>query len=185
VLPGAADPIDLARKAVALDPINPAARVQLAVALVIGGRYDEARAECRRVGEINPAAMFAQTGEGFIYAAEGKYADALNALAPGASDWSSLFVIALAQFGLGNRAEADAALDKLVRNNADTAAIQIGTIYAFRNEPDAAFEWLERARAQCDPGLATLAGTHLFSNLHGDPRWKAFWLALGISPKVY
>jgi hypothetical protein len=35
-------------------------------------------------------------------------------------------------------------------------------------------EWLERAYAQRDPGLAEMKGDPFLKNLEGDPRYKAF-----------
>jgi hypothetical protein len=38
---------------------------------------------------------------------------------------------------------------------------------------DKAFEWLDRAYAQRDPGLTCSAKDECFSVLHGDRRWQA------------
>jgi hypothetical protein len=45
---------------------------------------------------------------------------------------------------------------------------------AWRDEKDKAFEWLDRAYAQRDIGLAELKGEQLFRNLFRDSRWAAF-----------
>jgi hypothetical protein len=47
-------------------------------------------------------------------------------------------------------------------------------VYAWRNEKDKAFEWLDRAYAQRDWGLSALKGELLFRNLFRDPRWTVF-----------
>ena len=53
---------------------------------------------------------------------------------------------------LGRRNEADAALTELIaRYERDSYAI--ARVYAFRNEPDKAFQWLDRAYAQRNSGL--------------------------------
>ncbi len=171
--------LELARRAVALDPINPKARVTLALALNLSGLPAEARAECARYAELNPTGMFARSGIGFSYIHEGKFAEAEKSLEGVAPDWSTLWVLAVATFGQGKVAESDEALAKLIKFSADTAAIQISTVFAFRGEIDRAFEWLDRARRQRDPGVATMAAIPLFRNLHADPRWNAFWQALG------
>ena len=172
--------LELARRAVALDPINPKSRVNLALALNQSGLYAEARAECARYAELNPTGMFARSGIGFSYLHEGRYAEAEKSLEGGATDWSTLWVLAVATFGQGKVAESDAALEKMIKSSADTAAIQISTVFAFRGEIDRAFEWLDRARQQRDPGVSTMARLPLFKNLHSDPRWSAFWHSLGV-----
>jgi hypothetical protein len=49
--------------------------------------------------------------------------------------------------------ESDAALSELIAKYQTTDGYQIGNVYAFRNQPDEAFEWLEPAYAQRDTGL--------------------------------
>jgi hypothetical protein len=51
---------------------------------------------------------------------------------------------------------------------------QIAEVYAYRGETDKAFEWLERAYAQRDPGLAGIKGDPLLKNLAADSRYTAF-----------
>ena len=48
-----------------------------------------------------------------------------------------------------------------------------------RGEVDAAFEWLERAYVQRDPGLALIRLDTELRSLHGDPRWGAFLKKMG------
>ena len=60
------------------------------------------------------------------------------------------------------------------------AAFQIAQAYAYRDEKDKAFEWLERARRQRDPGLGDLIRDPLLENLHRDPRWNAFLRTMGL-----
>ena len=40
-------------------------------------------------------------------------------------------------------------------------------------DQDLAFEWLERAYATRDPGLAEMKGDPLLRGLRDDPRWAA------------
>jgi tetratricopeptide (TPR) repeat protein len=54
------------------------------------------------------------------------------------------------------------------------SAFQIAEIYAFRNEADKAFEWLERAYKQRDGGLAQIKCDPLLRNIQKDPRYRLF-----------
>ena len=58
---------------------------------------------------------------------------------------------------------------------------QIAEVYAYRNDKDHAFEWLERARRQRDAGLPGLRADTLLPNLHDDPRWNAFLRTMGLA----
>jgi hypothetical protein len=57
------------------------------------------------------------------------------------------------------------------RHNADHAAYQIALIYAFRGEIDLAFDWLNEAYDDRDPGLTALLISPFLVNLRDDPRW--------------
>ena len=81
---------------------------------------------------------------------------------------------ALAYHALGRKKEADAALEELIAKYHADWAYQIAEMYAFRGEADRAFEWLERAYAQRDPGLSEMKGDPLLKSLERDPRYAAF-----------
>jgi hypothetical protein len=54
------------------------------------------------------------------------------------------------------------------------AAYQAVQIHAYRGEIDLAFEWLDRAAATHDSGLAFTRVDPLLTRLHADPRWGRF-----------
>ena len=55
-----------------------------------------------------------------------------------------------------DRAAADAALQAFIKTYAGLSAFQIAETYALRSEPDKAFEWLDRAWTNRDPGISFL-----------------------------
>jgi hypothetical protein len=65
-------------------------------------------------------------------------------------------------------------LSELIAKYQTDDAFQIAGVYAFRQEPDKAFVWLDRAYAQHDTGLAATRFEPLLNNLHSDPRYIAF-----------
>ena len=173
--------IELYRKAVDLDPVNPQARAFLAFNLAATKRFAEARAEFPRVVELNPAAPWAHAGLGLSYLLEGKFEEAVAATEGEAGEWAQLVIVACARWGQKKIPEADAALAQLTDGFAETAAYQIAEVYAYRGDKDKAFEWLERARRQRDPGLAGLRKDPLLPNLRDDPRWNAFLHKMGLA----
>jgi adenylate cyclase len=173
--------LDLFRRAVALDPVNAQARGFLASSLSVLGHQEEARAEYTRVIELNPSAPNCQAGIGLTYLLEGKFEEAALAAQKDAADWARLLIVSCARWGQKRVAESDAALAELIATASETGADQIADVYAYRNDKDRAFEWLERARRQRDAGLPSLRADTLLSNLHGDPRWDAFLRKMGLA----
>jgi len=59
-------------------------------------------------------------------------------------------------------------------------AFEIAMIYAFRNQTDEAFEWLDRAYAQRDPSMMATRVEPLLNGLHSDPRYTALLKKLNL-----
>jgi len=173
--------IELYRKAVDLDPVNVQARSFLAFALAITKQFAEARAEYARVKELNPSAPWAHAGLGLAYLLQNRFEEAATEAQADAGEWARLLVVSCARWGQKRVQESDAALNELIKNDAETAAYQIAEVYAYRGEKDKAFEWLERARRQRDPGLGALRMDPTLENLHADPRWNAFLRTMGLA----
>ena len=92
------------------------------------------------------------------------------------------YTLALAHFANGDRAEADAALKKLIDENADDAGTQIASVYALRKEPEKMFEWLEHAWATHDPGATDVLSDPFLRAYKDDPRMIAFAQKVGVLP---
>jgi TolB-like protein/class 3 adenylate cyclase len=173
--------IELYRKAVELDPVNAQSRSFLAFGLATTKQFAEARAEYARVIELNSSAPWAHAGLGLSYLLENKFEEAATASQADAGEYCRLLVVSCARWGQKRAQESDAALAELTANDSETAAYQIAQVYAYRGDKDRAFEWLERARRQRDPGLAFLRRDPLLPNLHGDQRWNAFLHTMGLA----
>jgi adenylate cyclase len=173
--------VDLARRAVALDPVNAEIRVYLAIALLQIRQWPEARAEFARVAELNPTTPWARAGTGLAYLYEGKYPEAVAAAELETSGFARMLVSAIGLWGQGKAVEANAELARLIKEDADVGAYQIAEAYSFRGEKDQAFAWLDRARRQRDAGLAVYPNDAFFDSLRSDPRWTAFQRSMGLA----
>ena len=173
--------IEIYRKAVELDPVNAQSRSFLAFQLANTKRFTEARAEYAQVNELNPSAPWAHAGLGLSYLLQDKFEEAATEAQADAGEWARLLVVSCARWGLKRVQESDAALNELIKNDAETAAFQVAEVYAYRDEKDRAFEWLERARRQRDPGLGNLLNDPLLENLRQDSRWNAFLHTMGLT----
>ena len=92
--------------------------------------------------------------------------------------------LALAHFANGDRAEADAALKKLIDENGDQMASQVAQVYALRKEPDKMFEWLEHGWPTNDPAVTELLFDPFLRAYKDDPRFIAFAQKVGVMPKA-
>ena len=123
----------------------------------------------------------AHAGIGQTYLLQGKFEEAATAAQKDAADWARLLIVSCARWAQKRVPESDAALAELIAKFGETAAYQIAEVYAYRNDKDNAFEWLERARRQRDAGLPALRADPLLLNLHNDPRWDAFLRTMGLA----
>jgi len=171
--------VNLARQAVALDPVNAQVRVYLATALLQAHRLAESRTEYQRVAELNPSTPWAFAGSGMADLMEGKNAEALTASERETSEFARLVVTAVALWKLDRKEESDAALATLIKDDADVGAFQIAEVYSARGDKDQAFAWLDRARRQQDGGLAYFPNDPLLDPLRSDPRWASFQRSMG------
>jgi TolB-like protein len=173
--------IEIYRKAVELDPVNAQSRSFLAFGLANTRRFAEAQAEYARVTELNSSAPWAHAGLGLSYLLQNKFEEAATEAQADAGEWARLLIVSCARWAQKRVPESDAALNELIKNEAETAAFQVAEAYAYRGDKDKAFEWLERARRQRDPGLGNLLKDPLLENLRNDPRWNAFLHKMGLA----
>jgi len=88
---------------------------------------------------------------------EGKPREALDASSRLETEEWRHIVAALAQHSLGHEQESLAALVRLrVSPLVSGYSVQVAQLHAFRGERDSAFEWLDRAYANRDPGMMQL-----------------------------
>jgi TolB-like protein/class 3 adenylate cyclase/Tfp pilus assembly protein PilF len=175
VLGGAERAIELYRRAIALDPLSSAAHRALGLRLLRMGRLDEASAAIATALEINPSAGLVWCLVAAIRREQGRLDEALAAAERERLPDFRQLALGMVHHAMGHREAADAALRKLSDEWAHAAAYQIAMLHAMRGEVDAAFQWLERAYAQRDPGLVNLAGDTPFARaLHSDARWMPF-----------
>jgi TolB-like protein/Flp pilus assembly protein TadD len=175
--------IALGRRAIALDPLRSGSHYNLAVRLTALGRYDEAEAAVRKCIALQPQSAANYEWLAVIQILRGHSGAAVE-LAKQETDplWRN-YALALAQFANGDRAEADAALKKIIDEHADDASFQIASVYALRKEPEKMFEWLEHGWATHDGGVIQLLIDPFLLAYKDDPRFIAFAQKVGVMPK--
>jgi TolB-like protein/DNA-binding winged helix-turn-helix (wHTH) protein/Flp pilus assembly protein TadD len=166
--------LELVRRSIALDPLNAATRESLAQVCWAMGRQDEAEANFKKALELNPGLPGDHESLGLVYLVQGRVQAALVEIEREPMALLRLQGQAVAYYALGRKKESDTALSEFIAKYQTSAAFQIADVYAFRREPDQAFEWLERAYMQHDGGVASIKWDPLLENLRGDPRYIAF-----------
>jgi TolB-like protein/class 3 adenylate cyclase/Flp pilus assembly protein TadD len=162
---------EMSRKTHALDPLA-ASYLDLGRILIAREKYDEAEAVLRKAIERKPKGVRYHMQITTLDLLRGKTAAALEeARLEPAGFWQD-YALALAQQAQGDRASADAALQKFTEKHSE-GPFQIATIYALRKQPDEMFAWLERGYNERDAGMPQLLTAPFIHNYRGDPRFAA------------
>ena len=175
--------IALQKYVVTVDPTRAGTYHNLGISQYYAGRMDEAISSLKTALVLGPqratshyliasALLLKHDAEGALKEVQAEPAESVRMIG-----------LPLVYSALGRKAEADAALTVLTTKLERDASFNIAYVYAFRGEPDRAFEWLDKAVAYHDSGLSTVAVEPLFANIHDDPRWLPFLRKTGHAPE--
>jgi tetratricopeptide (TPR) repeat protein len=168
----------LDRRAVELDPISGDSWERLAETEFFMAQLDEAAAHAHKALELSPDVYPGRILSSEIYVIQGRPQHALTEIESAHYEPLRAFPQAIAYYALGREKESDAALSELIANPAN--AYQIADVYAFRNQSDKAFEWLDRAYVQRSGSLIGMKVDPLMKSLRHDPRYAAFLKKLNL-----
>jgi tetratricopeptide (TPR) repeat protein len=166
--------LQLARRAVDLDPLNAGSWEALAETELYMGQLDQSAADSKKALELHHDHWASLINLSRVYLLQGRPQDALPEIEHVHNATYRAHLYALTYHALGRKKESDAALSELVTKYHASDAYQIAEVYAFRNQSGEAFEWLDRAYAQRDSGLVGTKMDPLLKSLHNDPRYAAF-----------
>jgi TolB-like protein/class 3 adenylate cyclase/tetratricopeptide (TPR) repeat protein len=171
----------LLRRAAALDPLSATAHRSVARLSYFADLLDEAEAAGQKALELNPQGGLTHFWLGLVRLQQGRMDEAQEMFEREPHDTFRLLGLTQLHHTRGRSAESEAALRELIEKDAAGAAYQIALGYAYRGEMDAAFEWLERAYVQRDPGLGMIKISHPLWKLREDPRWQPFVDKMGLA----
>ncbi|WP_263353399.1 tetratricopeptide repeat protein [Acidicapsa acidisoli] len=164
----------LARRAVELDPLNAFSWGTRGEIEYYEGQLAGAEADAKKSLELSPDVWPGPFLLSEIYLTQGRPEDALPEIKLVRSDYLRTYLYALAYAAIGKEKQSDAALKELIAKYSTRKAFFVASVYAFRNQPYEAFEWLDRAYAQREDDVADMKFWPMLKNLHGDPRYSAF-----------
>jgi TolB-like protein/predicted Zn-dependent protease len=163
--------ISLDNRAIRLDPLSLGQHVNLGIHLYYAGRQEEAAAALMKVLELNPEFPITRVLLGRVLLARGEIQPALGEMERESDPVWRLYGLCLAYHAAGRVKDADATLAAFIKDHGDTMAFQIAETFAFRGRVDEAFEWLDRAFAQRDGGMADIKNNPLLRPLLRDARY--------------
>ena len=164
----------LVRRAAVLDPLSATAHLALARSCFFADLLDEAEVEAKKAIELNPNGAISHFWLGLTYLHQGRPVEALETFQREPHPTFRLLGLSNLHHACGRPAESEAALQELIEKDSAGAAYQIALGYAYRGEKELAFEWLERAYVQRDPGVGSMKLSPPFRFMYSDPRWQAF-----------
>ena len=173
--------LELGRRAVDLDPLNAESWESFGETEFFMGQLDEAAVNSKKALALSPDVWLSHSLLSQIYITQGRPQDALPEVELVRSDFMRAYLYSMAYYALGRKKESDAALSELITKYHEGGAYQIALVYAFRNQSDEAFEWLDRAYIQHDGGLIQTKVDPLLKSLHNDPRYGAFLKKLNLA----
>jgi serine/threonine protein kinase len=180
-----AEAIRLEQEHVQRDPLSAGAKFVLAQSHLCGGEYANAEEIAGKAIAENPRYHAAHALLARALLARGDTASALEVIAQEPYESARLAGLASLQFAVGRRDAADEAITQLRTRYGQTLPGLIGLAYAYRNELEPAFHWLQRAVEHRQPEFAaSLACTPepAFGPLQADPRFAALRSSLGFNP---
>ena len=164
--------LPLLEASVSRDPLNLLTRVRQGLAHEFAGDFDEALQVYRQVAVLNPEFPGIHAYRARVKLLQDKPESALNESDQEAAAFWQRYARILALDALGRQQDSEALLQSMIAEHAASAAFQIAEIFSFRGDLPAAFEWLNKAFDQHDPGMEELVGNHFLAPLHGDPEWR-------------
>jgi tetratricopeptide (TPR) repeat protein len=168
------------RAAIDLDPASVSIRRSLGWLQYYTRQYDAALENLRRALAMNPTAEETHRLLGLVYLQQGmhdeaaaSFKEALANTANGTMAFAGLGHVAARR---GRVDEARAILDELHQRSRTqyVSPVALTGLYVTLEEPDAAFEWLEKAWGERRGWLAYLKVEPLLDGLRRDPRFQRF-----------
>jgi tetratricopeptide (TPR) repeat protein len=173
--------IALTRQALAQDPLSAATYHNLGDSLHAADRQAEAEAAYRQALELAPQRFITHSSLALTLRLQDRGEEALAEMLREPDEAFRFWASAIVHHAAGRGDASEAALQELITKYPVQMACQIAEIYAARGDADRAFDWLERAYLQRDPGLSEMKPEQLFRALHSDPRWDAFLRKMGLA----
>jgi len=180
--------LEVAKRALDLDPASPAVSHSLAVQLYLARKFERAIEQAYDTLEMDGNFAISYVVLGEVYLSKGMYRDGLSALekysALSRRNATSLAFLGYSHARLGERKEALRMIEELkaASQQSFVPALFVALVYAGLEDKDQAFTWLEKAYEERFNRLAYLKVEALWDPLRSDPRFADLLRRVGIPP---
>lgn len=165
--------IQLRREELERSPLDLVQLETLAYLLQADGQLEESERDFRELLRVNPSLAGGPAGLAVTLLLMGRHDEALAEAERDVDPRYRDAVLPMIDWALGRKAESDRVLLKAERKYGAANPYLFAQAHAYRNETDAAFQWLDRAYRQRDVALLSIASDPLIRNLRRDPRYAA------------
>jgi len=166
--------IELGQRVLAQDPLSAAYWHNLGLTCHAAGRLDESEKAFRRALEIAPNRFVSHALLALILLEQGSRDEAVKTAASEPDEFWRLWAQAIIAAASGETGKADELVSRLVSEHSNGNEYQLAEVYAMRGETEQAFDWLERALKNNDPGVTHAKVNPRFASLRTDARWLNF-----------
>jgi len=173
--------VKLNELAVERDPVDALGYQGLGEAYALTGRLDDARRTYEKLLTLNPHMTAGWYRMGMILLFMGKTDEASAAFEKDDDEEYRVKGRALVAYARGENAAFEKHMTELRERWGDQWPSEVAHVYAWTGNPDAAFEWLDKAVAIDEGGIRESRQVMLLNPLHQDPRWQAYLEKLGVS----
>ncbi|MFT5139945.1 MAG: adenylate cyclase [Rhodothermales bacterium] len=179
--------VELYERAYSLDPLSMSLHSALGLLYCKVHRYDDAIKIFKSQAGLNPNYHWVHYNLAKSLLYKGEADQALLEIQKNADNFYKYAGLAMVYTSLGRESDAQAALERLVTMAGPKDKVFIAHVYAWRDQKDEAFEWLEEAISERYTGIAYMLGDNMFYSLLDDPRWAEllkkvklydYWLAM-------
>lgn len=171
-----------AKKAVELDPLNIAARVQESRVYTFMGDAQKGLETADLALTLDTDSQSLRMYRALINLRLGKYEDALTDAKMLIDEAFNPQIQSMAYYKMGNMAASDEKLSELIEEASDDSAYQIAEAYGIRGDVDKCLEWLETAYTQLDPGLQSVMASPFLDAVRDEPRYQALLDNMKLKP---
>jgi len=172
--------IALYEQARVLDPMGFTGLSALGQGYMRTRRFDDAVSMLGQLAGSRPDYYWDYSNLGLAHLLNGDAEQALIEIEKNPENEMRDFATVMAYSTLGRENDAQLLLAKVTLEAGDFRPTRVAEAHSWRGETDQAFEWLEKALAGRDIGLAYVLGNVFLANLVGDPRWPVFLAKLDL-----
>jgi serine/threonine-protein kinase len=166
--------VALTKQAGELDPLSADLHHELGALYLGTGKYGLAEAAASRALELAPEHGRAARTLGFALLLQGRLPEARTAFHRSTNQVFRIMGDSLVDHARGDEVASRGSLEKLLSSpDVLQASYQVAQTYAWRGEPERAFEWLGKAVQAHDAGLTALRFDPLMRPLRTDQRYAA------------